>query len=109
MMTFTTLKIHFISIYDPTLLRTWWAKKETWGNCTPWFAHQINGFSISNGHMNKPPIQLQFIFQSGHDYIMIQSMSRAWKQPRLQDFLNQDENKSMFNISNLDCEIRKQE
>lgn len=52
MMTFATLKIYSISIYNPTLPMTWWAKKETWGNCTPWFAHQISGFSISDGHMN---------------------------------------------------------
>jgi hypothetical protein len=36
-------------------------------------------------------------------------LSQAQKQPRLQDFLNQDENKSKFNFPNANHETKKQE
>jgi hypothetical protein len=35
----TTLKIHSISIWNPTIPSTWQAKKDTCGNCIAWFAH----------------------------------------------------------------------
>ncbi len=51
-MTFATLKFCYILICDPRMLRTWWARKTTWGNYVAWFAHQTKGFSIFIGRTN---------------------------------------------------------
>jgi hypothetical protein len=53
MMTLATLQINFILIFDPTMLKIWWTRKETWGHCIAWFAHQIIAFSIFVGHIDK--------------------------------------------------------
>jgi hypothetical protein len=50
MMTPTTLKIRSLSIYDPTIPRTWQARRKTCKNCITCFAHQIKVFSISTSH-----------------------------------------------------------
>jgi hypothetical protein len=49
-MTLATLKIRSILIYDPTIPRTWQARKKTCKNCMTCFAHQIKVFSISTSH-----------------------------------------------------------
>ncbi len=52
MMTLATLQISSILIFDPTMLKIWWIRKETWGHCIAWFTHQIITFSIFVGHIH---------------------------------------------------------
>jgi hypothetical protein len=51
-MTFVSLKICYILICDPTMLRIGWARKATWGNYVAWFAQQTRRFSIFIGRTN---------------------------------------------------------
>ncbi len=45
-MTLATLKMHLVSIYEPTIPSTWRAKKTTCGNWVVCWPHQAKGFSI---------------------------------------------------------------
>lgn len=48
MMIVTTLKMHSTSIYEPTILSTWQAKKPIWKDWNACYPHQAKRFLISD-------------------------------------------------------------
>ncbi len=49
-MTLVILKIHLVSIYEPTTPSNWRAKNETCENCITCVAHHTKGFLVFIGH-----------------------------------------------------------